>query len=332
MEKITAILQNYSIFPQGIVNITDRLYQIKANGKQYALKRSKLKADKLENWKLVYHLAHQNGLQAILPIYLTDQKQLYVEMAGDIYYLSPWINERKRDYSIESIEKLFHNLGDIHLRTKHIQQINKEDLEKNFLPYKKQCGDDEKKLFRIIERIEKKHYPSPLELQVLTHYRDLSYSLKISQQLVDRIMSERETDASWGTSLIHGNLESGHCFEEYFINWENASVKHAIHDLSHFFQSETVNRYRNMELLIQAFPAYLEENPLNRLERALLSLYLLNMSTYLNALETYSADQRHRISTVEQTMDLEKMYRRIQFGLKFNVQLDTYTIPDDPKT
>src|SRR5699024_9481507 len=199
-------------------------------------------------------------------------------MEGEVYYLTPWIEGKKISYDKTNMENVLSSIGEIHLRTKRFQSLDKLHLEKNFLPYQKKCVNDEQKLMQTMERLEKKHYLSPFELQIVTYYREVSHALRLSNELVDQMISQAEKESGWCTSLVHGNLEWGHCFEHYFINWECASIDHPIHDLVHFFHSETVGFYKHSELLIQAFPAYLEENPLNSLESSLLRLYLLNTS------------------------------------------------------
>lgn len=326
MEKITTILQQYSILPQAIVNVTSKVYKIKANGKQYALKHSRLKSNQLKMWTSVYHIANEEKLAIILPVYLTNDKQLYVEMEGEIYYLTPWIEEGNSQLNKESVEKLFKKLAKIHLRTKQVHKLNKNDMEESFLSYQKNCKEYEVKLRSIIELFEQRHYPSPFELQVLTQNRNLSYALQTSQELVDRILSLIEGDSNWGTSLTHGNLKKNHCFEQYIINWEQASFKHAIHDLNHLFQTESEFGFYKSQLLIHSFPVYLEENPLSRLELSLLDLYLLNTQSYFNILEMYQTDRKRNISMVEQTIQLEKAYRNIIFGLEFNEQMDAFNV------
>lgn len=328
MDKLQTILQHYSILPQGVVHVTNRLYQIKADGKQYALKRSDLDDVQLKSWLKAYHLAEEKNLHTVIPLYLTNQRELFVKVEGDIYYLTPWVEGKINAYNKMNLENLFSSIGEIHLRTKRFHPLDKDHLEKNFLPYQKKCSKDEQQLLHTVERLEKKHYPSPLELQILTHYRDISYALRTSKILVDEMIRQAEKESGWGTSLLHGNLEKSHCFEHYFINWEKASIDHPIHDLVYFFHNETANTYQHTELLLQTFPAYLEENPLNSLEFLLLRLYLLNSSNYLHYIEYDQLNLRRNISMIEQTIHVEKMYKRIEFGLKFNAEMDTFTHAD----
>jgi len=322
MKKITAILHQYAILPQSIIRVTNRLYQIKANGKQYALKRSKMKKDNLEMWLSVYDIANKNELYAVLPLYLTKQNQLYTEMEEELYYLTPWIEGNSSTHSKDALESILRQLGMIHLRTKKIYKLKKDDIEKQFLPYQEFCKDTEKQLLEILEAIEKKLYPSPYELQVLTHFRDVVDAVKISQQLVDRIILLTDSEPGWGTSLTHGSLQKSHLFEHYLINWEQASFKHASLDLNDLFKNESAD-FGVGELLLTLFPAYLEENPFGALELAFLALYLLNPMEYLNLVKAYLAD-RNRSTMVEQTIKLEYAHRRLYFARNFYHQMGSF--------
>ncbi|MBN6205661.1 phosphotransferase [Ralstonia pickettii] len=318
MEKLTAVLQQYAIYPQAIINVTNRLYKVKADGKQYALKRSRLKEKKLEMWQSVYHTAGKKGLHEVLPVYLTADKKLYVENAGEIYYLSPWIEGEISHFDKKALEHFYRMLGRLHLQTKQINKLDTDSIEENFTSYKDICAGEEKKLLTIIEAIERKHFPSPIELQILTQYRDLSQALKQSQFLSDQIIFHTKDSAEWTTSLVHGNLRERHIFKQNFINWEKAAFKHAFHDLSDFFTNESAKGQRQAERFIEYFPVYLEENPFTEFELSMLKLYLLSTTEYLTLLDENRNPRRQGISMVEKTIELEKNYRRIQFGLHFN--------------
>lgn len=318
MEKLTEVLQQYAVYPQAIVHVTDRLYKVKADGKQYALKRSRLKDKQLDIWQTVYHLASKKGLPEILPVYLTVNKQLYVENGGEIYYLSPWIEGTIFRFEQKTIESLYKILGKLHLRTKKKYKLNKSSVEKEFSSYKSNCKAEEKKLLIGIEAIENRHFPSPFELQVLTHYRDLSHALKQSQYLAEQIISYTNDAEEWTASLTHGGLRESHIFEQYIINWEQAAYRHPYQDLYEFFTSECAKGYRRTDRFIEGFPTYLEENPFTDLELSMLKLYLLDTSDYLALIDEKQANNRANRSMVEKTIALEKNYRRIQFGLYFN--------------
>ncbi len=318
MEKLTAVLQNYAIYPQAIIDVTDRLYKIKADGKQYALKRSRLTENNLEMWQSVYHTAGKKGLHEVLPVYLTKDKQLYVEDAGEIYYLSPWIEGEIAHFDKNALEHFYRILGRLHLQTKQTIKLDSTSIEENFTAYKDHCIKEEERLLTIIEVMERKHFPSPFELQILTQYRDLALALKQSQYLSDQIILHTKDAAEWNTSLVHGNLRGHHIFKQNLINWEKAAYKHAFHDLSNFFSNESANGERQAERFIEGFPVYLEENPFTDLDLSMLKLYLLNSAEYLSLVDKSRSYRSQGLSMVEKTIELEKCYRRIQYGLHFN--------------
>ncbi|MHA6252109.1 hypothetical protein [Oceanobacillus sp. CAU 1775] len=318
MNKFTEILKQYHIFPQGVVPITDRLTQIKANGKMYALKRSHLKTNNVNKWLQIYHLAQEKNLSGILPIYLTVDRKLYVEAEGEVYYLLPWVKTTEKEPSKEDFGKYLRTLGTIHLQTKQLTNVKEMDVLEEFKTYQNHCMKLEQKALQYVEKFERKLYPSPLELQVLTHYRDLSYAMKQSQQLTATIIRELDEEVYWGNSLIHGKLEQSHFLDSYFINWEFGSYNHSMHDLLDVFSMEAKRSYRSIDLLLDAFPSYLDENPLQLIELAITTLHLLNVEPYLLELEKYQSTKRQKASMLKQTMQIDELYRTIVFGLKFN--------------
>ncbi|MCM3739944.1 phosphotransferase [Oceanobacillus luteolus] len=322
MENITEILQYYGIFPQAIVQISDRVFKIKANGKEYALKRSRLSKQSLKTWLSVYQNAARQNLYEIIPVYLTQQKQLYVEADGENYYLTPWIPSNHRNIGEHRLHSIYKQLGRIHLQTKSMYQLGKKELVNNFQAYKDSCKDNESRLLAWVEKIEQTHYPSPIELQVLTHFRDLRLSFQRSQSLVDQIIYQSESETNWGISLNHGNMQLGHLFEHYIINWERASYKHAIYDLVDLFHDGIIREPQVSHQYIESFPVYMEENPLNRLEQCLLSLYLLNSNDYIKMMESYHTKSIRNQSHIRQSMELEQMYRMVVFGLNFDAYIE----------
>lgn len=327
MKKAAAILQHYGILPQAVVEVTSRVHRIKANGKEYALKRSRMTKNQLDMWLSVYELANKHNLYFILPLYVTRDQKLYVELDGEYYYLSPWIEDshRKKRQEIQSALQM---IGKIHLETKKIQQIEKDGIEKDFLNYENICHDYEKEFQTIIEGVERIRYPSPVELQLLTHYRTILDSLNKSRQLIERIISFAEDEAAWGTSLIHGSLEKTHLCEGYIINWEGASFNNACYDLSVFFQSES-RRFGADKSLLQAFPAYIEQNPLGNFELAYLALYLLYPGNYLKWISSCLSSKDGNQSMVEQSIKTEYEYRKIAFGSIFFDQLQEFGLTSD---
>src|SRR5690625_1358803 len=129
MDKLQTILQQYSILPKGVVHVTDRLSKIKFDGKQYALKRSHLDDMQLKNWLKAYHFAQEKNLHTVITLYLTNQKELFVKMEGEIYYLTPWIEGKKTSCDKTNMENVLSSIGEIHIRTKRFQSLDKLHLE-----------------------------------------------------------------------------------------------------------------------------------------------------------------------------------------------------------
>ncbi|MCF3941899.1 hypothetical protein [Oceanobacillus alkalisoli] len=329
MENQTEILKAYHLFPQGIVPVTDRLDKVKAGGKEYALKRSRLNEQSIQTWKSIYTRANQQNLHEVIPVYLTRDRKMYVESAGAFYYLTPWIETNNRFIGENRIQSIYKQIGRIHVQTKSLHRLNKQELSSRFQTYQKSCSKDESRLLAWIETMEESHYPSPFELQVLTHYRDIRFSLNRSQQLVDEILSYAEGESDWGISLNHGNLQAGHLFEHYIINWERASYKHAIYDLYDLFRNGAVQEPQLKNHFLQNFAIYLEENPLTSLEQALLCLYLLNSNKYLRIVENYHTAKENYPSHLTLSIELEQIYRQLIFGLSFQEMLEQKIRNDD---
>lgn len=328
MKNKTEILENYNLFPQAIVAVTERLDKVKAGGKEYALKRSRLNKQSIQTWMSMYARANQENLHEVIPVYLTRNRKMYVESAGEFYYLTPWIKANNRFIGENRIQSVYRQIGQIHVKTKKLYQLNKTELTSRFQTFQKNCSKDESRLLAWVEAMEERHYPSPFELQVLTHYRDIRVSLFRSRQLVDEILSYAEEESNWGVSLNHGNLQAGHLFDHYIINWESASYKHAVYDLIHLFRYGAVQEPQLKKYFLKNFSIYMEENPLTSLERALLCLYLLNSNNYLRIVEGYHRSKENFSSHITLSIELEQIYRQLIFGLSFGEMLEQHARKD----
>lgn len=325
MDSITEILRSYAIFPQTATPITDRLYKIKADGKEYALKQSRLDKTSVKQWVLAYRTASEKNLHDIVPVYLTQNQNLYVERADGIYYLMPWVSAgtNRKQPDEERIRSIYERLGKLHVRTKSMYSLDKEKLMESFEVYKKTCKQDETRLLHWIEQLEKIHYPSPFELQVLTYYRDIRHGLSESQLLADRILSLGESEHSWGVSLCHNYLEPEHLLEYYMLNWERASYKHAVYDLTDLLHAAAVKEPHYREEFIQYFSVYLEEHPLNELEQRLLALYLMNGNECIGLISSYF-QQAPQKPVVERSIQLAQARRKLIVGIQLNQQLEKW--------
>ena len=323
VEEIRRVLHLYQIIPQSITKVTDHVYKIYDGHHYYALKKSVLTSDTVRGWEFVYHQAHHLYLPDVLPVLMPKSRKLYVEYAGHIYYLSPWIEQR--EYRLTA---LFHAIGYIHAKTKRSYRLDQEkDLVRMFTQYKEHCQQHEQKWLAYIDLFEQKRYMSPFDLQVCTHFREISVVFQVLYERIDAFLDLMKEEEKWSYSLCHGNLRCSHFLYDqkgYLINWEHARFEHPIVDLSRFFKQEIIESQLSPDSMIEAFSVYMEENKLQLSELYLLIIYLLDPAHYMRQVQSY-VDRPKYDSMINQVIPLEPILRQLQFGLQFSEHVkDTY--------
>ncbi|WP_047984997.1 phosphotransferase [Ornithinibacillus californiensis] len=320
MENVRRVLESYHVYPVDITKVTERLYRIKGNKQQYALKKSNLQDKKLPYWLEIYRQAQAQNLQNILPVYLNQSGKLYEIDGDDIYYLTPWIDSSNRS---SSIGKIYQNIGLVHSKTRKIQTITEEMREnsrENFLVYKKQMGELRKKLLVHVEEFESQHFMSPVELLVCTQYRDLVQVFYTMEKRLNQYLDTLQELSEWKVSLCHGRLTDSHVLQGnqiFLINWENASIQHPIVDLSVFIKRRAIYHNTDNRLLLDQFKFYMDENKLDNHELTLLAIHILDPSVYIRTIDAY-VEGNSKDSMIDFVVKLQRYHRQILFGVRFS--------------
>src|SRR5690625_4201001 len=178
METVKKVLTSYAVYPLKIKQITDALYRIEDGNRVYALKRSFLTNKSVANWENVFHEVNAKNITNVLPVYLTKQRKLYEKINDAIYYLTPWIAGNR-----QSIERLYHCIGNVHAKTKQSRPIDVQSIDQSFHTYKNQCTERHKQLLAYVEQFESNKYMSPLEFLSARSTGILNlYSIKLRKE------------------------------------------------------------------------------------------------------------------------------------------------------
>ena len=310
VDHIYNVLKNYSINVENIDDVTGNVYKIHDSERTYALKKSSLTEENVQQWLSVLKTAHDYQIENILPVYRTKEGNLYCKMNNHVYYMTPWI-----DNTHISIEKLFQCIGRIHKKTKITIQASLDTFEDAFVQYKNYCQTVREKMVRYVERFEQKHYMSPVELQICTHFRDVDHCLYLVIKFIDKFLNTMKDNLEWSISLCHGNLISNHFLTSdvmYLINWERSYYDHSAYDLVHYVNHMKENLSK--EMLEKSFQAYFLENKWEEKDLYFYGIQLLQPKRYFSLVQAYSI-QSWNDSTIRQVQQLEIEYRKLVFGL-----------------
>ncbi|WP_407272745.1 hypothetical protein [Radiobacillus sp. PE A8.2] len=318
METIYKVLQAYQLAPTEVRQITNRLYQVQSSQYSFALKRSRLKDTNINQWKHVYQTASQQQLSAIVPIYMTNNRGIFVQDQQEIYYLSPWKQQIESDEPEHEIESFYASIAKIHKQTKNEQKIDVKDIEKLIDNEKNQLAQLRRKLLSYVEKYERRRFMSPFELRVCMQFRDLEQVFSELDDWYDYYLEDVTEDKLLYSCMCHGNLRTTHMVyqnsQTYFINWERSFFGNSMTDLAIYYYHAFQYHDSYMDQLINAFPIYEKYNPLASSEKSLLAIYLLYPSSYLSVIESYEKKNAKKAQPF-QIRSLEQSYRRLMHGL-----------------
>ncbi|GIO17042.1 spore coat protein YsxE [Oceanobacillus oncorhynchi subsp. incaldanensis] len=310
------VLEAYHIYPVSIEKQTERVVKVFDGMQEYALKRSFLTEQTMENWQHVYRIAREKNVTEILPVYLTRDNAFFHKEENFYYYLTPWIDSPEVTDSAYNIERTLQTLAQIHKKTRQTSRIKSDRLKESFQGFSSFCKQSLDQLHARVTDYESRKYMSPFELLYCTHYKGVCHAVGLLQDKLYQIYGEEETEILWSSSLCHQRVDDTHSKGGYLINWESGGFEHPARDLSHYFRGLTGAYNQPEETIQQAFTVYQKTNHLTVKEMHLVSVYLLNPSFYLSVLKNYT-DRRTKKSMVNQVKELQQQFRRLEFGMNW---------------
>lgn len=315
-DELQHILQAYQIPSANIEKVTKRVFKVTFQNHIFALKKSKLSKENLRIWESVYQIAQTNLISQVLPVYLTEEGKLYVEIGNSIYYLTPWIDDyTNRDKSW--VKSFYHDIATIHHVTKRKRLLSNSEWKESFKTFQQYCAEMKNLYFIAIKEFERKRYMSPVELLVCTQFRDVEQVFITLQKRLQQFVDQDEKEMTWNYSLCHRNLHVSHRLEGYIINWESAEYNHAVTDLVDFFKREVIHYDSPADLFLENFSSYSDINNLSNAELQLLTIHLLDPIPYMTVVKNYmEANTKHsNIATVKK---LQQLHRIFYFGLRWS--------------
>ncbi|WP_068674510.1 hypothetical protein [Oceanobacillus sp. Castelsardo] len=321
-DNITNVLNAYNIDPLKINKVTSQLYYIKDHHREYALKRSSLTEEMVKHWEAIYRYSNSKNIDAVLPVYLTKEGNLYYRREQTIFYLSPWINDTNKKMDSKWVSDFYETLAKLHWNTKRTHKIDIETISNQFVSFQNYCREMRKQLLTFIHQFEKKQYMSPFELLVCTHFRDIDQAFIEVDKRVHRFINVFEEEKlTWSSSLCHYRLDYSHIKQTYFINWESARYDHPVMDLILFFQNEIGRFNPSTNLYIDSFSSYTDTNELTLSELQYFSIYLLSPTNYIQIIYEYVRGVQNK-SEIQHIKSIQHEFRKIIFGIKWSAFIE----------
>ncbi|WP_018931417.1 phosphotransferase [Gracilibacillus lacisalsi] len=315
------IIEAYQLQPEEIEQVTERVFKIKANSQQYALKKSRLYPDDLGRWQAIQQYIQQKQILGFVPIYYAKNNQPFVRDQDQIYYLMPWVEQDYTDQPIDEYASVIHAIGRLHAATMDYHQIaplkqNKDGMDQQF---QQELSSYRDQMLKYVRYFEAKRFMSPYELQICMYYRDIEQTFNQLERWQEIYLDVMEETNEMKYTLCHGNIRPSHYVitqaNTYFLNWEDALMTSPTYDLANYYQYLFQFHDCDMGKVTDSFSIYCRYIDLSDYEKSLLALQLLSPVNWFHEVFTSVQSSRNK-NNVNCSIKIEQEYRKLLFGLQ----------------
>lgn len=315
MENIMEAAAAYRIHPTQVETITERVAKIEYQGKHYAIKKGNFKEGEVNLWKHVYDVAAEQRISAILPLYVTERKNRFIDKDSGMYYLSPWVESHNAKHRPQ---ELFIALGELHEKTVITETIESEAFIGPYIRYQQTVEQLYHHLLAYMEQCETSWYMSPKELLICTQFHDVEKACQLLKRHLDAYALSINENQTWRYALCHGRLDQSHVLQSeqlFIINWDQAHYSNPMDDLIYYFNQQTKRFTAPIDELLEALDEYADIFSLLESELHYLSIHLLNPLPYLQTIQTIRG-QEDATSMLGQVKQLQQLFRQMMFGME----------------
>jgi spore coat protein YsxE len=277
--ELKSVLSQYRLFTP-VLKQNGKMTKVYTGSGTYALKEATFSEQSLRNFQYSEQQVYKS-----VPVVLTSTGQRYFLMNNKVYYLTPWVRERRLN-SIEKVKTMLEEVAVVHKKTaekvpfhKQWKRNYQEALERSII-YVQATVE------RYISVAEKQAYMSPF------HYLFCSYFpswMAIVNQYNANLQRWKELiseEKDIRLVLSHGKLSKDHFLcttsGNFFLNVENIHWNVPQFDLLHVCSSDDLESHHQ-----EVFDIYERYFPLNESERYNFALHLLSLQPVVTVIKRY---------------------------------------------
>ncbi|MGV3487941.1 MAG: hypothetical protein ACO1OC_05070 [Tuberibacillus sp.] len=276
LKDLEQVLQAYGLVPISVTQ-KNNVYKVITSSGAFALKS--LARDKEYPFMQIQSALRTNGVHA-LPVFITNNGELFVRTNHQSYYLTPWADDEVRNDFLKW-EGLIGRLAELHRKTgkwvpRAVMQSGEErtDWPNHFAV-----------LERFMDQAEHQPYPSPFEQRLLLLFHRIMGDAEKAYRIKDEL-SRRQPEEE-RVVLCHGRPQIDHIGmfqrEAYLFNWEHAYWGSLVSDITQCFRSCDLDP----EWIIRLYDQYQSGHPLKVSEKKYLLSELLLPDAFVDIVRRY---------------------------------------------
>lgn len=228
------VKQLYNIEVLTFIKITDRVYKIKTNEREYALKY--IEQNNLESIIEKLKIIKMNNFVYPLKNIYNQYVSVFEEINFIVY---PWVEEDVAEMKDLKLKFFLDNLADLHNKSFYIVKVNGGFFNETYDFIAKKIDDMEQYIEDYMKKIERLDYKSPSQWLFILNYPAFVESISKANKYLESYKDKCENKTSVRLSLTYNNFEYKHISlkEEKIIGIENVEVSPPIYDVFYTFAS-----------------------------------------------------------------------------------------------
>ncbi|MFC5712672.1 hypothetical protein ACFPU1_07750 [Thalassorhabdus alkalitolerans] len=303
--EIKQTLQSYGLKPNKWERIGN-VFKVECYQGTFALKQSQFPADSLDRFLQTMRYFEREQIYSVVPLYPNRYGEFAVQGSKATYYLMPWVLEDTR-HAAGKEERILETLGLMHRFSERMEESADEYVTSFGEQVQRKKERELLELERYADEIERKHYFSPFELAILTHFPFIHQLYQESQKHFNTWLEISREKQQVRTVRCHGCPSVEHAVIDsqgntYLINFEKTRDDSPAWDLAYFFRDsfekglwDNIDAYRWMTI-------YEKQFPLAEADRSLFLSHLLSPYSLVSPIKEYQT---------KRSRALEKEYVRL---------------------
>lgn len=299
-DELKRILEDgYSFQVLEIKPIKRDIYQLKTDCGYWRLIRVRLKPSKLNFAQSVTEALKQRDYHQLAQIYLTKNRQSYIEADYSFWVLSDWFNGREVNlHNLYEIELVTRGLAKLHSTLKEVGVGKKAKKTKGWNKWPETVLTSQKFFEAYLEKLARADTLTDFEQMVWDNSSSICHNIRFASRFASSKPCQQLIEEEAGQmSLIYRLMREDQIilgFDErvYFINPLKIQYDVRVKDLAIWIKRLAKKAITPKQTILQVIEWYAKERALSLGEEAWLSSYLYYPEKVFKVIDRYSGQKK----------------------------------------
>jgi spore coat protein YsxE len=305
--ELKSVLSHYRLFTP-VLKQFGKVTKVYTGTGTFALKEATLSEQNLRN----FQYGPEQFYNSVPPV-LTASGQRYYSMNNRVYYLTPWMSERRMP-PIDKVKSMLEDVAVVHKRTLKTVPFQQQWKQNYQYSLERSIIDSQATIERYISIAEKQTYMSPFHYLFCSYFPSWMATINQYNAYLQRWKELILPEKNIRLVLAHGKLSKDHflCTStgNLFLNLENVHWNVPQYDLL-----SVCMRDKLQDKHAEVFDMYERFLPLKESERFYFILHLLSMHPIVDVISKYEKNLYD--NEIEAVRSLQRAQIEFEAKMKF---------------